>query len=420
MFLAYLSATIFALSVAYTLKAGSFLPAFFLLCYMLPFLPLLAAPLGMDVVFWTGERFVYAADSAEISRMQQIWLSSSVGVILGLMVSRLRVRRSAGPHSQQDIAQHAVSSFAVLGWHRAALIFLISAGLISLRFSTGSGTENEVVTGYELIVCLMLLLCWTLVIHTANKPYLFITGCLTIAYVWSQVQTGDRDFFLVIIALALRMGAMRSRAKGMLAIGALGLILVLSGAVISMTRLDVDLTAAGLFEYMAFNSWNATILPVLLMVEGEANGGALLYGKTYLDLILSVPPSPIFSLLGIEKPIQADNPAFWFFIPGLGGMHVVGVALRNFDLVGVALQSFLFVLILAVLERRLRGAHNPWKTLLYLYVSGAMMHTIWYGFISIMNTLIFYLFVCFLFSIRFYISTATPPQSEFCAKKSEK
>ena len=420
MFLAYLSATIFALSVAYTLKAGSFLPAFFLLCYMLPFLPLLAAPLGMDVVFWTGERFVYAADSAEISRMQQIWLSSSVGVILGLMVSRLRVRRSAGPHSQQDIAQHAVSSFAVLGWHRAALIFLISAGLISLRFSTGSGTENELVTGYELIVCLMLLLCWTLVIHTANKPYLFITGCLTIAYVWSQVQTGDRDFFLVIIALALRMGAMRSRAKGMLAIGALGLILVLSGAVISMTRLDVDLTAAGLFEYMAFNSWNATILPVLLMVEGEANGGALLYGKTYLDLILSVPPSPIFSLLGIEKPIQADNPAFWFFIPGLGGMHVVGVALRNFDLVGVALQSFLFVLILAVLERRLRGAHNPWKTLLYLYVSGAMMHTIWYGFISIMNTLIFYLFVCFLFSIRFYISTATPPQSEFCAKKSEK
>lgn len=420
MFLAYLSATIFALSVAYTLKAGSFLPAFFVLCYMLPFLPLLAAPLGMDVVFWTGERFVYAADSAEISRMQQIWLSSSVGVILGLMVSRLRVRRSAGPHSQQDIAQHVVSSFAVLGWHRAALIFLISAGLISLRFSTGSGTENEVVTGYELIVCLMLLLCWTLVIHTANKPYLFITGCLTIAYVWSQVQTGDRDFFLVIIALALRMGAMRSRAKGMLAIGALGLILVLSGAVISMTRLDVDLTAAGLFEYMAFNSWNATILPVLLMVEGEANGGALLYGKTYLDLILSVPPSPIFSLLGIEKPIQADNPAFWFFIPGLGGMHVVGVALRNFDLVGVALQSFLFVLILAVLERRLRGAHNPWKTLLYLYVSGAMMHTIWYGFISIMNTLIFYLFVCFLFSIRFYISTATPPQSEFCAQKSEK
>lgn len=420
MFFAYLSATIFALSVAYTLKVGSFLPAFFVLCYMLPFLPLLAAPLGIDVVFWTGERFVYAADSAEISRMQQIWLSSSVGVILGLMVSRLRVRRSVGPHSQQAIAQHAVPSFAVLGWHRAALIFLVSAGLISLRFSTGSGTEDEVVTGYELIVCLMLLLCWTLVIHTAKKPYFFITGCLTIAYVWSQVQTGDRDFFLIIIALALRMGAMRSGARGMLAIGALGLILVLAGAVISMTRLDVDLTAAGLFEYMAFNSWNATILPVLLMVEGEANGGALLYGKTYLDLILSVPPSPIFSLFGIEKPIQADNPAFWFFIPGLGGMHVVGVALRNFDLVGVALQSFLFVLVLAVLERRLRGAHNPWKTLLYLYVSGAMMHTIWYGFISIMNTLIFYLFVYLFFSIRFYISTVTPPQSEFCAQKSEK
>ncbi|MBS0545204.1 MAG: hypothetical protein JSR40_15885 [Proteobacteria bacterium] len=420
MFLAYLSVTIFALSVAYTLKIGYFLPAFFLLCYMLPFLPLLAAPLGMDVVFWTGERFVYAADSAEVSRMQQIWLSSSVGVILGLMVSRLRVRRSVAKHSQQTVAQHAVSSFAVLGWHRAALIFLVSAGLISLRLSTGSGTENEVVTGYELIVCLMLLLCWTLVIHTANKAYFFITGCLTLTYVWSQVQTGDRDFFLVIIALALRMGAIRSGARGMLAIGALGLILVLAGAVISMVRLDVDLTAAGLFEYMAFNSWNATILPVLLMVEGEANEGGLLYGKTYLDLILSVPPSPIFSLLGIEKPIQADNPALWFFIPGLGGMHVVGVALRNFDLVGVVLQSFLFVLVLAVLERRLREAHNPWKTLLYLCVSGAMMHTIWYGFISIMNTLVFYLFLYFLFSIRFYISTVTPPQREFCAQKGEK
>lgn len=399
----YLAVTLFVLSVADTIRSRRFLPAFFVLCYMLPFLPLFAAPFGMDVTFWTGDRFVYPHDSAEVARMQQIWASSSLGVILGLVASRVRISRSPNVGFQKSEIPHHLARCLVLGWDRAMWIFLTTAALVLQRFISVGDTLAESFPGYELAVCLLLLLCWTLAFHSTTKAYYLVAACLTAAYVWSQVRTGDRDFFLILIALMLRLAAFRSSAGGVIAVGIAGLVLMLSGAVISMVRMDVELSAEGLFEFLAFNSWNATILPVLLMVENEASNGALLYGKTYIDLILSVPPSPFFAYLGVEKPIQSDNPAFWFFVDGLGGMHIVGVALRNFALTGVCVQSLLFVLTLARLERRLHVARSPWGTYFYLCVAGALMHTVWYSLMSMLNALVLFLAFYAIFSIRLSI-----------------
>lgn len=400
MFIDYLAVTLFVLSVVATVRSSRFLPAFFVLCYTLPFFPLLAAPFGMDVTFWTGDRFVYPHDSDEVSRMQQIWVSSSLGVILGLVASRIRLLRSPRAGEQESEIQHGLARCLVLCWSRAIWIFLATAALVLQRFLSDGETLAERFPGYELTVCLLLLLCWTLAFHATTRRYYLVAACLTVAYIWSQVHTGDRDFFLVLIALMLRLTALRSSAGGMLAVGIGGLVLMLFGAVISMVRMDVELSAEGLFEFLAFNSWNATILPVLLMVENEASSGMLLYGKTYVDLILSVPPSPLFGLLGVEKPIQGDNPAFWFFIDGLGGMHVAGVALRNFALAGVCVQCLLFVLALAKLEQRLHVVHGPWSTYLYLCVAGSLMHTVWYSLMSMLNTLVFFFLLYAIFSIR--------------------
>jgi hypothetical protein len=83
----------------------------------------------------------------------------------------------------------------------------------------------------------------------------------------------------------------------LLSAGIAGFTLVLCGAVISMLRMDVDLSVDELITYLFFNSWNATILPVILMVEEEWDGeGAMLMGKTYLDLLLSVVPTAIYQL----------------------------------------------------------------------------------------------------------------------------
>lgn len=397
----YSAVLLFFIAIAVTIRAGLYLPAFYALCYMLPFLPLLAAPFGMSSVFWTGDRFIFDPGSNQIGGLTQVWLISSLGVIGGFALSSIRFPWS---RRRQSVASspYCELSQAVLRWPRVLVVFAGSSGLVLFRFLMGGDIEAGGIFGLELIVCLMLLLCWMFVLFGRRAVHFVLAALLTATYVWSQIRTGDRDFFLIFIALMLFFVARRSKGSGaVVAVGAAGFLVPLIGATISMIRMDITLSIENLFEFMAFNSWNATILPVILMIENEWDSGVLLYGKTYLDLLLSVGPSPLFSLFGLEKPIQIDNPASWFYIDGLGGMHAAGVALRNFGLAGVFLQSLIFVYFLSRLERRCCATGRFWASYLYVCVAGVLMHTIWYSLISMINALVLFISLYCLLAIRF-------------------
>lgn len=393
----YLAAVVFLVAVLMTATAGLYLPAFFVLCYMLPFLPLLAAPFGGDSVFWPTAVFIFPADAWEVSALSQIWLVSSIGLIVGLWASRVRM-----PFLVWRRGEYAQNLAVKAGSLQRLVALVLVASLVSVRFFFGIDAEsNSAFRSMELVICALLLLCWTFALYGRHRIYFVLTVGLFLLYAWSQVRTGDRDFFTVAIALML-MGVMRvGGGRGrLLTLGLVGMLLLLIGAVISMVRMDVEITPASLLEFLAFNSWNATILPVIWMVQAEWTSDFLLYGKTYLDLLTSVVPSPIFHLYGLEKPIHLDNPAFWFQIPNMGGMHAAGVALRNFGLIGVGVQCAVLTYMYCRLEHRCRSRPTMWSTFLYLCIAASVMHTVWYGLIAFFNTLLLVCILYFIFSIR--------------------
>jgi hypothetical protein len=385
------AALLFVLALVQTVRASLFLPAFFVLCYMLPFFPLLASSADMDAMFWTGERFVYSPESLQVMALSQVWLVSSLGVICGLLISRVRIR-----FIDNSMSLVRYSPLKVWGQDRRfngayAVIFVLALSLVVLRSLIGGDEIEGAVAGGELITSLLLLLGWTFALVRRKLTYVVGSVFLTSTYAWSQIRTGDRDFFIVIIAVMLILSVLNNwRRAALLGVGLAGAAMVLGGTLISMVRMDVEVSIESLLVYIAFNSWNATILPVLLMIEKEWGTDFFLYGKSYIDLILSFAPSLFYTLFGWEKPVSTDNPAMWFYIEGMGGMHASGVALRNFGLPGVFAQAFLWVLLLARVELLCRTARGFWSIFLYLCLAGALMHAVWYSLISMVNAFVFF------------------------------
>lgn len=382
----------FIFALVQTVYIGLFLPAFFVLCYMLPFMPLMASSGGLDIIFWPVGNFQYAPESIEVFALSQVWLASSLAVICGLAFSHFRFIKYSPPHVYP--ATNIVCRKDGRGKVAFTEVFVLTVTLIVLRIFMPINEIESSFAGFEMITCLLLLLTWTFALVGEKVRYFFGAVLLTLAYACSQMLTGDRDFFSVIIAVLLVIGAINNWGRtALLGIGIVGAPLVVAGTLISMVRMDVVVSVENTFAYMAYNSWNATILPVILMIQEEWEADFLLYGKSYIDLMLSVLPSPFYRLIGWDKPIAIDNPATWFYIEGLGGMHVSGVALRNFGLAGVFIQVFLAMLLLARLELRCRAGSRFWPTFLYLCVGGALMHAVWYSLISMVNALIFFVSV---------------------------
>lgn len=393
----YASVAFFLIACAVVVRIGLYLPAFFFLCYMLPFLPIFAATAGVDCTFWNDDRFVFAPDSEQVQRLSLVWLMSSLGVIVGVALSFIRIS-TFGKLRLREPAKSTPPTQSIDGI-RMKLIFTVSAILVLFRTYTGGDVaEAASLPGMEIVICIVLLLCWVIAIQDGSSLAFLPAFGLTGLYIWSQVSSGDRDFFLIIIALGLLLMARHRKNWTMLLSGGIaGFVVILSGTAISMLRMDVDLSVDELITYLFFNSWNATILPVILMIEEEWVGGTMLLGKSYLDLLLSVAPTPIFQLFGAEKPITVDNPAFWFFIEGLGGMHAVGVALRNFGLAGVFIQITAFSYALCKLERYCVATQRLWPMFLYVTVAGATMHALWYSLISMVNALLLFGILYLLF-----------------------
>jgi hypothetical protein len=393
-FLVPIAAGISLIAGLMALASSRYLVGFFYLCYTLPFLPLISAVFEEDAEFWIGSAFSYGHESLHVYGLALIWLFSTLGILSALLLvgGRERFRRAnREPIYPPRFFDVSVPTRSAVG------IFSLGAcaSLIIGRFFAGGAIE-AVFPGMDPLICVLIVFCGSLVLLDRNNTgYIFLTS-LVLVYVFSQLSTGDRDFFTFIIAFVL-LWMVRNKVSLLLfiKISVGGFVLVALGAAVSMLRMDVQLSFDDLSIFLRFNSWNAIILPVLSMIEAEWEAGPLLLGKTYLDLFLSLAPSPFFGLFGVEKPITSDNPANWFYIEGLGGMHASGVALRNFGLVGVFFQAFVFTASLAVVENMVLRRESVLRLFLFLSIAASVMHGIWYGLIYIANAVLFFSVVSF-------------------------
>lgn len=112
-----------------------------------------------------------------------------------------------------------------------------------------------------------------------------------------------------------------------------------------------------------------------------------LHGQTYLDYILSLPPSPIANLLHYTRPIEGEQgPSWWYMGYTVGGMSQVIVPFKNFGIIGVFFHMMIVGSFLAYVEWKQKLKAGGWR-ILYGALFVSLMHWFWYGDMYIIRAL---------------------------------
>lgn len=377
--------------IVFACKHRAYLTFFYNFCFLLPCMPLINAVYGQDSAFWTGKTYTYSYDSLEVTRLTLICIASVTAAIT-IHIYAFATRNKSYEISIYKSGDFISSQNSSLMLSANNLFSYLGVVLVVIRLIMGNGVE-QLLSGYELLTTCLILFLWVPFIVLRKTKYFIIPSVVTCIYAYSQILTGDRDFFVIVISLVLfYISGDKVKFEKMLIVMPIVIAVIFIAAIISMVRMDVDLNAEMISEYLTFNSWNATIQPVLTMLPDYWYSDSWLYGKTYIDLILSAAPSPLYSTLGIIKPITLDNPADWFYVVGMGGMHAAGVAIRNFGLYGVFLQGLFLNWIYFNADKMRNNLKNFKEVFLYLILASSVMHTTWYGLITLLNAFVLYLF----------------------------
>lgn len=346
---------------------------------------------GNTVTLWPIGDYDFYLDDLLVFRLSLVWFLGVAGGLIAFLMSFLVPSRSL--HADQE------TFFSPLDFKLAGGIFLtLSAFFISFRL-VNAGAMLEMFAGIESVVVFSIIAIVALALSYPSRLMFFVSVTLVISYCVANAMTGDRDFVVLVVAAIIGLMFRYNqfiKFKTLLFVAAFMVLLLVSGVVVSMSRMDVDLTADNITQYFLFNSWNAIILPLVQQLTNFWDGEHLRYGQTYLDMFLSLAPSPFYSALGMEKPIVVDNPALWYYITGLGGIHVAGVAFENFGLFGVFMNGFISVCFLRLIDSRCRE-DDFLRIFLYMLCAATVMHWVWYGEIYLLNSLVFYVMALGLF-----------------------
>lgn len=357
----------------------------------MPFLGLVSPLWGGAITLWPIGDYDFHLDDLLVFRLALVWFLGIVGGLLAYLLSFLMPARNLYPRRSPF--------FLAMDFKMGGVIFFtLSVFFIAFRF-VNTSAMLEMSAGIELVVVFAIIAITALSFTYPSRLMLTVSAVLVISYCVSNAMSGDRDFVVLVVAYILGLMFRFSeqiKFKTLAFVAMFMGLLLVSGVFVSMSRMDVDFTSGNISQYLFFNSWNAIILPLVEQLYSLWDGESLRYGQTYIDMFLSLAPSPIYSALGIEKPIMVDNPALWYYITGLGGIHVAGVAFENFGLFGVFLNGFISVCFLRLIDSRCHD-DNFLRIFLYMLCAASIMHWIWYGEIYLLNSLVFYIISLGLF-----------------------
>ncbi len=373
------------------LISKKYLVALYSVCYSVPFLGLVSSLWGNTVTLWPIGDYDFYLDDLLVFRLSLVWFLGVAGGVIALLMSFLVPPRSLHPHRE--------TFFSPLDFKLAGGIFLVLSTFFIVFRLVRPDVMLEMFAGVESVVVFSIIAIVALALSYPSRLMFMVSVTLVMSYCVANAMTGDRDFVVLVVAAIIGLMFRYNqfiKLKTLFFVAAFMTLLLVSGVVVSMSRMDVDLTADNITQYFLFNSWNAIILPLVQQLTNFWDGEHLRYGQTYLDMFLSLAPSPIYSALGMEKPIVVDNPALWYYITGLGGIHVAGVAFENFGLFGVFMNGFISVCFLRLIDSRCRE-DDFLRIFLYMLCAATVMHWVWYGEIYLLNSLVFYVMALGLF-----------------------
>lgn len=378
--------------------------------YLLPFLHTWVYVFKPDGIFYPSfeASWTYQRDPIISSKLCLVGLIGLVGLVLGfLLVSPTSKNKVLNRNGARATCSLSLPAFILVLFVAIAFgrFYAFPATIFSARYSSldpAAATVNFGGAGIVTFALLLVLLldAWWMRpagARRTTKTWLVLGGVLLVG-VYFQLLRGDRDavgFFLALAAFYVTHAGLRksikkgesrlspSRVTATL-LGVVGVFLASQTIGWWRTRAHagVDLTRAwdaviqtGLY----FGTWTNALLTSMSAV-GDLQRGLmdLRWGGTYLDLIASLPPGPLATLLDYTRPLDTAQNLAWQMRYGQGGYSVVVAPLVNFSAFGVLGMLTLEGALIAWIERK-ASRLNPMWVLLQLSVLAYGWGWFWYG-----------------------------------------
>jgi hypothetical protein len=281
-----------------------------------------------------------------------------------------------------------------------------AATILERAYNTGGSASEAAPMNFNAAGLLSYVLIVLLVIDAERDglpwrrrwKFALTAGLTSFIVIVLQVLRGDRECTGLLAALALlyltggqsddllRRTAMAWRRIRRVAIPAVAIVVlfVVLGAVRSSLagpdgRARRSLNSR-VINALKENTWTSVLLTNLAQAGQFRKGTAhYLYGETYGDYLLSLPPGILTRAVGIKRPLESDRgPNWWFYGISAGGIHVVVVPFRNFGMAGAfGIMALIGWFIAWVEMRNDRGQF--WGRLLFGAMGVVSFSWFWYG-----------------------------------------
>jgi hypothetical protein len=388
------------------------LPRLLVLLYILPFgvcVGYLNDPNHRWPLFATDLSLNYQMDPLLIRQMLTVGVIGIMGLAAGtllggalLRVPKAREERlpaAPAPTLGPILFMLGIVVAVLLSWLNAPKENILQASPVT---QTAAAAPQVNFNGAWLASYLILIMLWidaerdTWSGRRARWKFLLILAASAYIVIFLELFRGDREAVSLVAALSglylTRKGRTGNRVWGIqwkrvlrLAVPAAALVVLfvmvgaarqqIAGSLKWMRPTAGDMLKMGLES----STWTG-VLYTDLSLSGRYRFSHLtyLYGRTYVDYFLSLPPGVVARVIGYRRPMDIQQPAEWFYDVAGGGTYVTNVPFMNFGAPGVLFILALWGLLGAIWEVRGQDA-RIWPRLAYATALAISFFWFWYG-----------------------------------------
>ena len=250
--------------------------------------------------------------------------------------------------------------------------------------------------------------------HRVWKMMLLVVSVLFVA-VFFQFMRGDREISGLLLSFLIfyivrpffyqgpyplkkRMAKRRAR-KAVKFVIPVGFFLLALG----VWRFTASYGIFDLTNIFRHTPWVMTLTTFPAFFSSELSE-EMLWGRTYIEYVLSLPPGIVTNMLGVRRAIEADaNLATYLVATGMtsGGAHVALVGLANFSVLGLLLVMTVYGWFSRWLERRAvyrRGIY----LLIWLNLIAVLPVWFWYGEMAAVRAVMAAVITYFIWHINIF------------------
>lgn len=385
------------------LTPHSLLTRYVLIIYAIPFVHCVEYVFS-DISTFAGREWIwglkaneYERDLRIIERMAHAGAIGALALIAGMSAAGALGRRTSRIHE----------SGKRLRWFSFAFVALVAVALswasapTETIFHTSytkssnplSGTNVNAAYLLSYVFASMLAVDTMLEVRRSVRRRKVIVTALVavIIVVWFQFMRGDRESMGLVAALAalslLAVPGLSTRifgSKRLLAAGIVVLCLIVVAQKVGTMRGSafgkefVEAIKVGDFSLL-HGTWSAVALtPLSVVGDFERDRMSRRWGSTYIDYLLSLPPSFVAAAIGYQRPLESTRGPAWEMRYGIGGTHLMVVPYMNFGAIGIVVILGIWGLLIGRVEA-FSARRSARGLLLYatFFVVGPLW--IWYG-----------------------------------------